>query len=267
MFAPSGGLDVAALDAALGRQLASQKRALVFLNDPCHNPTGYSMTDDEWAAVVERIAARARRRGPSRCSSTARTSSTARAIRAPSCATCARSSRPARARTCSSRGARASRSRTTGCASGALVACVGRRGRARRGRGGPQLLVPRHVVQLQPRRARGHHASARRSRDGARVRRPSATGFKALLRARVDAFNAHAHERGLRYPRYEGGFFVTVFDDHPREKAEAMRAQGASTSCPQVRKAAAGGALRVALARSPSGTSARARRALDVTRR
>src|SRR5579859_1451088 len=30
MFAPGGGLDVGALDAALGRQLAAQKRALVF---------------------------------------------------------------------------------------------------------------------------------------------------------------------------------------------------------------------------------------------
>src|SRR5450755_1265661 len=58
-FRSDGGLDVAALDAALGRQLATQKRALLFLNDPCHNPTGYSMTDDEWRAVVERIAARA----------------------------------------------------------------------------------------------------------------------------------------------------------------------------------------------------------------
>ena len=42
--------------------------------------------------------------------------------------------------------------------------------------------------------------------------------LKALLRTRVDAFNRLALERGLRYPRYEGGFFVTVFHDHPREK-------------------------------------------------
>jgi aromatic-amino-acid transaminase len=70
-------------------------------------------------------------------------------------------------------------------------------------------------------------------------------GFKALLGARVDAFNRHAHERGLRFPRYEGGFFVTVFDDRPREKAEAMRAKGVYV-VPQVRKGG-GGALRVAL--------------------
>src|SRR6202035_1702991 len=34
--------------------------------------------------------------------------------------------------------------------------------------------------------------------------------LKGLLLSRVDAFNRRAHERGLRYPRYEGGFFVTV---------------------------------------------------------
>jgi aromatic-amino-acid transaminase len=59
MFALGGGLDVAALDVAIARHLKSQGRALIFLNDPCHNPTGYSMTGDEWRAVVECIAARA----------------------------------------------------------------------------------------------------------------------------------------------------------------------------------------------------------------
>src|SRR5579859_6885426 len=68
MFAPAGGgatggLDIEAFDAALGRQLAEQGRALVFLNDPAHNPTGYSMTDDEWRSVVDCVGAHAAR-GP-----------------------------------------------------------------------------------------------------------------------------------------------------------------------------------------------------------
>ena len=46
------GLDVAALDRALGETLAQQGRALIFLNDPCHNPTGYSMTPAEWNDVA-----------------------------------------------------------------------------------------------------------------------------------------------------------------------------------------------------------------------
>ena len=45
-------------------------------------------------------------------------------------------------------------------------------------------------------------------------------------RAGVDAFNRHAQERHLRYPRFDGAFFVTVFDERPRQKAEAMRARG-----------------------------------------
>src|ERR1700722_560686 len=35
MFDSKGGLDVAGLDASLGKQLARQMRALLFINDPC----------------------------------------------------------------------------------------------------------------------------------------------------------------------------------------------------------------------------------------
>ena len=50
--------------------------------------------------------------------------------------------------------------------------------------------------------------------------------LKALLLRRVAAFNAHAKDAKLRYPRYEGGFFVTVFcDDGPKEAAR-MRELG-----------------------------------------
>jgi aromatic-amino-acid transaminase len=59
MFGPTGSLDVAALDTAIARHLGSQGRALVILNDPGHNPTGYSMSDDEWRMVAECIGARA----------------------------------------------------------------------------------------------------------------------------------------------------------------------------------------------------------------
>lgn len=48
-----GELDVAALDAALKKQIASQGRALVFVNDPCHNPTGYSMRAPQWRELVD----------------------------------------------------------------------------------------------------------------------------------------------------------------------------------------------------------------------
>jgi aromatic-amino-acid transaminase len=51
--------------------------------------------------------------------------------------------------------------------------------------------------------------------------------FKRLLAARVAAFNTESKKKKkLRYPRYEGGFFVTVFDDDARAKAASMRDAG-----------------------------------------
>jgi aromatic-amino-acid transaminase len=64
--------------------------------------------------------------------------------------------------------------------------------------------------------------------------------LKALLGARVAAFNELAPARSLRYPRYEGGFFVTVFADDAHDRAARMREKGVFV-VPQK------GALRVAL--------------------
>ena len=73
--------------------------------------------------------------------------------------------------------------------------------------------------------------------------------LKGVLAARVERFNALARAKGLRYPRYEGGFFVTVFADRAGDKAAAMRAKGVFV-VPQVR-AEGTGALRVALCAVP----------------
>ena len=49
-------------------------------------------------------------------------------------------------------------------------------------------------------------------------------GVKATLDARVQVFNRHARAAGLRYPRYEGGFFVTVFRESAADaQAHALR--------------------------------------------
>jgi aromatic-amino-acid transaminase len=55
MFDEEGGFNVAALDAALGKSLSKQGRAFVLLNTPCHNPTGYALDAAEWARTVEVI--------------------------------------------------------------------------------------------------------------------------------------------------------------------------------------------------------------------
>jgi len=53
--------DVDAFDRALAHCMAEQKRALVVINDPCQNPTGYSMTTANWTAVAEVLDHHARR--------------------------------------------------------------------------------------------------------------------------------------------------------------------------------------------------------------
>ncbi|HEY8040320.1 MAG TPA: aminotransferase class I/II-fold pyridoxal phosphate-dependent enzyme [Polyangiaceae bacterium] len=252
MFRADGGLDVAALDAGMARQLAEQKRALVFLNDPCHNPTGYSMTDDEWRAVVERIAARAASgAGPVTllvdCAYFLYGARDPRAF--------LRHLRPLVAPRPAGEAGKgganvlfawsASKSFTHyGLRVGALVACV------------PDEAERAAVEAALSYSCRGTWSNCNRGGltaitrllvdpEMARAAGEERAGLKKLLLSRVAAFNRHAHARGLRYPRYEGGFFVTVFDDHAKEKAEAMRAKGVYV-VPQVRKGG-GGALRVAL--------------------
>ncbi len=237
----AAGLDVAAFDAALGRQLAAQGRALVFLNDPAHNPTGYSMSDDEWRAVVLRLVARASE-GPVTllvdCAyflfGGARDP---RAFLA--------HLRPLVGKVALLFAWSASKSYTQyGLRVGALVACIADpkeramvesalsyscRGTWSNCSRGGLVAVTRMLVDPDT----AHACAAER------------TALTALLRARVDAFNALARGRGLRYPRYEGGFFVTVFSDQAAEKAAAMRAKGVFV-VPQVPRSG-GGALRVAL--------------------
>lgn len=58
-FGVGGSLDLAELDRALQSLLARQGRALLILNDPCHNPTGYTLTDEDWDALVTVVRHRA----------------------------------------------------------------------------------------------------------------------------------------------------------------------------------------------------------------
>lgn len=46
------GLNLTELEAKMAGLLEKQERLVVILNTPAHNPTGYSMTTDEWKAVL-----------------------------------------------------------------------------------------------------------------------------------------------------------------------------------------------------------------------
>ena len=242
MFGPSGEFDVASLDAAVGRQLAAQGRALVILNDPAHNPTGFSLSDDEWRAVVARLAARASEGEVTLLVDCAYFlyggARDPRAFLA--------HLRPLLGRVGLLFAWTASKTFTHyGLRVGALIACV------------PDPKERTMVESALSYSCRGtwsncNHgglvAVTRMLVDPALASACTAerTALTNQLRARVATFNGLARSRGLRYPRYEGGFFVTVFDDAAMAKAAAMRDKGVFV-VPQVQKKTGLGALRVAL--------------------
>jgi aromatic-amino-acid transaminase len=240
MFSGAGGLDVVAFDASLARLLRTQGRALVFLNDPCQNPTGYSMNDEEWRAVVECLLARANDGPVTLLVDCAYYLYGARDPRA-----FLRHLRPLLGKVTLLFAWSASKSFTHyGLRVGALVACVADADERRRveaalsyscrgtwsncNRGG-MAAITRLLVDPELSKA---CAAERRQLQG-------------VLQARVEAFNRLARPRGLRYPRYDGGFFVTMFHPDPLAKADAMRARGVFV-VPQSRPKGEG-ALRVAL--------------------
>ena len=241
MFTVDGGLDVAALDSALGRQLATQKRALLVINDPYHNPTGYSLTDAEWQAVVERVCARGAE-GPVTllvdCAYFLYGERDPRAF--------LRHLRPLVGRANLVFAWSASKSFTHyGLRVGALIACVG----DERERADIEAALSYSCRGTWSNCNRGGLAAITRlltDPEMARAADAERADLTALLLRRVRAFNRHAHERALRYPRYEGGFFVSVFHDQPRDKAQQMRERGVYV-VPQAPKGGGSGALRVAL--------------------
>ena len=241
MFRDDGALDVAALDAMITRQIRLQKRVLVCINDPCHNPTGYSMTVDEWRAVAECLAAHAAKAPVTLLVDCAyflyAGASDPRAFLRPL--------RPLVGRVPILFAWSASKSFTHyGLRVGALIACVA------------DNREREAIASALGYSSRGTWSNCNRGGlvavtrllddpDMARACDLERAELRSLLHARVEAFNRFGRERGLRYPRYDGGFFVTVFTPRAREKSEAMRAQGVYV-VPQSRQAG-DGALRVAL--------------------
>ncbi len=235
MFDARGDLDLDALDRAIASQIAAQNRVLIFLNDPCHNPTGYSMRPDEWRGVVERLLSHAHRAPITLLVDTAYFMYGAREPRA-----FLKELRPLVGKVALLFAWSASKSFTHyGLRVGALVACVtdanerekteaalvySCRGTWSNCTRGGQSAITRLLTD----------ASLRSACDKEREE------LRALLLKRVEAFNAVAPSKGLKYPRYEGGFFVTVFHDDSAAKAAQMKDRG-------VFVVPSKGALRVAL--------------------
>ena len=240
MFDGDGGFHLAAFEEGLRRMVADQGRALVVLNFPCHNPTGYSMHQDEWpevarivnavgegapvAVLIDHAYAKFGAPGSERWVEHAE-SMTEKAV-----VLVAWSASKAFA--------------LYGARVGALVASC--RDEGERKRIGQALSYScrgtwsncNHLGML----AVGHilqDPEMRRSSEEERAR------MRGLLDERVAAFNELAVGAGLAYPRYEGGFFVSVFTPDPKLTALHMKEESGVFVVPLQ------GAVRVALCALP----------------
>lgn len=235
MFDEQGRFNVGELERKLTEQLSAEGRALVFLNSPCHNPTGYSLDDDEWRAVID-VVERASARGPitllldvayARYAATDLASSLGPLL-------------GLAGKVLLLFAWSASKSFTQyGLRVGALVAV--HPDPAERARVRSALEYSCRGVWSNC-NAGGMVAIARLLTDPdlrARVERERAA-LKAQLSERVARWNELALKAKLRYPRYDGGFFTTVFCEDAAAVAAKLRADGIFV-VPQV------GALRVAL--------------------
>lgn len=221
MFDAQGGLDVGALDRALGEQIATQKRALLVLNDPCHNPTGYSMRPAEWQRVVERLVAHADAGPVTLLVDTAYFAYASGDPRA-----FLKELRPLLGKVGLLFAWSASKTFTHyGLRVGSLVACIA---------DDKERTVTESALSYSSRGtwsncSRGGMKAVTRLLTDPELAAAANTerdALKKLLGARVAAFNELAPSRGLKYPRYEGGFFVTVFADDAEARAARMRDKG-----------------------------------------
>ena len=57
MFTPEGAFDFAACEAACKELAEEQTNVMLLLNTPAHNPTGYSITDEEWHHIIDMLTA------------------------------------------------------------------------------------------------------------------------------------------------------------------------------------------------------------------
>ncbi len=240
MFDARGGFDLAAFDAALQQTLTAQGRALVFLNFPCNNPTGYSLDAEEWRGVADALA-RAAERGPV----TALIDLAYAAFDSGISELWARALAPINDRVTLLAAWTASKSFTQyGARVGTLVAAT------------PDDAERARIQNALTYSCRGTWSNCNHLgmlaitavltdaalRERAEVERRE---LVALLDSRVTAFNRAARDAGFEYPRYEGGFFVSVFTPDAKRTVAACAREGVFV-VPQ------DGAVRVALCSTPT---------------
>jgi aromatic-amino-acid transaminase len=239
MFGAAGEFDVRALDSALARHVREQGRALLILNSPCHNPTGYSLSARDWDDLVESVSAHAARapvtllidfayskfappgtfRWPEQLERLAGRAGLLFAWTA--------------SKSFAQYGARvgalitvepdaAQRARVTNALS---YACRGTWSNCNHL---GMLAITELLTDPELRKCANDEREA----------------LRRLLFERVQAFNALAPRAGLCTPRFDGGFFVAVFTRDPRATSERMKELGVFIVPMQ-------GAVRVGLCSTP----------------
>ena len=252
MFQRDGRFAVDALAEGLERSIDEQGRALLFLNSPCHNPTGYSLDEQDWARVVPVLEDAAQRAplvvlidvayakfGSSEASSwtspisallgkatllVAWTASKAFAQYGARVGACvALEPEPEERERIQNALGFACRGTWSNCNHLGMLAIT-------------ELLTDEEL----------------RSRADAERR-----ALFATLQERVALFNRLAHEARIAIPRYEGGFFVTVFTPDAAETARVMREK-------DVFVVPLSGAVRVAICATPAAKVPRLVEALEA---
>lgn len=239
MFGEEGRLDVEGFERGLGELLDRQGRGLVVFNFPCHNPTGYSLDEAEWAAVAE-VLARQGRRAPLACLIDL---------------AYARYGGPG-----SDRWVELLEGAVEACP--LLVAWSASKAFAQYGSrvGGLIAAVDdrrerERVFNALSFACRGTWSNCNHLGMAAITELLSTPDLlaevdeerrrlKRLLDDRVETFNREASRAGLRFPRYEGGFFVAVFTADAGRVAEQAEQEGVFVVPME-------GAVRVALCSTP----------------
>jgi aromatic-amino-acid transaminase len=210
-----------ALDRKLGELLAAQGRAVLFINDPCQNPTGYSMNEADWRAMVEVIA-----RHASRAPIAVVLDAAYSAYAKDGTGTALRALESLLGKALVLVAWSASKTFTHyGLRVGALVALV------------PDAQERKRIESALGYACRGTWSNCNRGGMAAvtrLLREPTLARAVAeershlvrLLDGRVAAFNELARPRRLRYPRYDGGFFVTMFVEDAMKAAAKMKEHG-----------------------------------------
>ena len=221
MFNAAGAFNVDALDSAIGEQLTRQGRVLLALNDPCQNPSGYSMKAADWQAVVQVLLRHAEKGAVTLLCDMAYMAYAAGDPRAflteltPLLGRCGLAFAWSASKTFTMYGLRI----------GAIVACIPDESERK-------LTEAAFAYSCRGTWSNCNHGGmatiGQLLSDSTLRNRVNAERevVKEMLQERVRIFNELARPQGLSYPQYDGGFFVTLFAEDSFVRANKMKREG-----------------------------------------